>query len=51
MEDNKNNFPYRIKVKVGETEFEFQSPDKETFLYEGLKLLKHTFGRYQDKDI
>ena len=39
---------YRIRIKLGEDEFMFQSPDRATFEEIGLDLLKKTFGRYSD---
>ncbi len=40
--------PYHIRIKLGEDEFEFESPDRESFEDIGLGLLKKTFGRYAD---
>lgn len=40
--------PYHLKVKIDGNELEFSCPDKETFETMGLKILKSTFGRYEN---
>lgn len=49
-ENNLQQFPYRIRVKIEDNEFEFQCPDKETLDTVGIKLLKQTFGRYSSQE-
>lgn len=37
---------YRLRVKLGNDEFEFESSDAETMENTGVRLLERTFGRY-----
>ncbi len=37
---------YRLRVKLGNDEFEFESTDAETMENTGVRLLEKTFGRY-----
>jgi hypothetical protein len=37
---------YRLRVKLGNDEFEFESSDAETMENTGVRLLEKTFGRY-----
>ncbi|MBD3362989.1 hypothetical protein GF362_04685 [Candidatus Dojkabacteria bacterium] len=50
-QDSCNKEIYKLRVKIGGDEFDFECPDKHTLVHEGIELLGNTFGRYKPQDI